>query len=64
MDKKKIILSNRDFTEYVKGWNEDTIFLTQDINEAYLFDSADEAEEMRLQVQDLSGNAWGIEIFD
>ena len=64
MDKKKIILSNRDFTEYVKGWNEETIFLTQDINDAYLFDSADEAEEMRLQVQDLSGNAWGIEIFD
>ena len=64
MGKKKIILSNRVFTEYVKGWNEETIFLTQDINEACLFDSVDVAEEMRLQVQDLSGNAWGIEIFD
>lgn len=64
MSKNKIILSNRDFTEYVKGWNEEIIFLSLDINDAYLFDSADEAEEMRLQVQDLSGNAWGIEIFD
>jgi hypothetical protein len=64
MNKKKIILSDRDFTEYVKGWDEDAIHLTQDINDAYLFDSVDEAEEMRLQVQDLSGNTWGIEIFD
>jgi hypothetical protein len=64
MDKKKIILSNRDFTEYVKGWDEETISLSQDINDAYLFDSVDEAEEIRLEVQDCSGNAWGIEIFD
>lgn len=64
MDKKKIILSNRDFTEYVKGLNEETIYLTQDINDAYLFDSVDKAEKMRLIVQDLSGNAWEIEIFD
>lgn len=64
MNKKKIILSNRDFTEYVKGWNGETIYLTQGINEAYYFDSVDEAEEMRLQVQDLSCNAWEIEIFD
>lgn len=64
MDKKKIILSNRDFTEYVQGWDDETILLSEDINDAYLFDSVDEAEEMRLQLQDLSGNAWGIEIFD
>lgn len=64
MDKKKIILSNRDFTEYVSGWDDETILLSEDINDAYLFDSVDEAEEMRLQLQDLSGNAWKIEIFD
>jgi hypothetical protein len=64
MDKKKIILSNRDFTEYVKGWDDETISLTLDINDAYLFDSVDVAEGIRQKVQDLSGNAWEIEIFD
>lgn len=64
MGKKKIILSNRDFTEYVKGWDDKTISLTLDINDAYLFDSVDVAEGIRQQVQGLSGNAWEIEIFD
>lgn len=59
-----IILENRDFTEYVKGWDENKLHLTEDINEAYNFSSVEHAEMMRIKVQDATGNRWRVQIID
>jgi hypothetical protein len=64
MGKKKIILSNRDFTEYVKDWDKDNLHLTKDINEAYNFSSVEHAEIMRSMAQDATGNRWRTIIDD
>lgn len=61
---KKIILQNKDLTEYVKDWDKDKLYLTQDINEAYNFSSVEHAEVMRLMAQDATGNRWRTIIED
>lgn len=61
---KKIILQNKDFTEYVKGWDKDNLYLTQDINDAYNFSSVEHAEMMRLIAQDATGNRWRVAIIE
>lgn len=61
---KKIILQNKDFTEYVKDWDKDNLYLTQDINDAYNFSSVEHAEIMRDMVQDTTGNRWRVKIIE
>jgi hypothetical protein len=61
---EKIILKNKDFAEYVKGWDENNLHLTQDINEAYNFSSVEHAEVMRIEVQETTGNRWRVEIIE
>lgn len=62
----KIILENKDFlgskgfTEYVKDWDKDNLYLTQDINKAYNFSSVEHAEVMRVMAQDATGNRWRV----
>jgi hypothetical protein len=56
----KIILENKDFTEYVKDWDKDKLYLTQDIDEAYNFSCVEHAEMMRLIAQDATGNCWNV----
>ena len=60
----KIILENKDFTEYVKGWDKDNLNLTLDIDDAYNFSSVEHAEIMRLIVQEATGNQWRTIIED
>ena len=61
---KKIILQNKDFTEYVKDWDKDNLHLTQDIHDAYNFSSVEHAEIMRDMVQDATGNRWRVKIIE
>lgn len=60
----KIILENKDFTEYVKDWDKDNLHLTQDINDAYNFSCVEHAEMMRIEVQDATGNRWQVRIIE
>lgn len=60
----KIILENKDFTEYVKDWDKDKLYLTQDINEAYNFSCVEHAEMMRTMAQDATGNRWRVRIIE
>lgn len=63
---KKIILQNKDFgfSEFVKGWDSEYLYLTKKSEEAYNFSSAEEAEKMRLDVQEVTGNRWQVEIIE
>ena len=61
---EKIILQNKDLAEYVKDWDKDKLYLTQDINEAYNFSSVEHAEVMRIMAQDATGNRWRTIIED
>jgi len=60
----KIILENKDFTEYVKDWDKDNLHLTQDVNDAYNFSNVEHAEAMRLIAQDATGNRYRTIIED
>lgn len=60
----KIILENKDFTEYVKSWDKDNLNLTLDIDDAYNFSSVEHAEVMRIEVQNATGNRWKVEIIE
>lgn len=60
----RIILENKDFTEYVKSWDKDNLNLTLDIDDAYNFSSVEHAEVMRIEVQNATGNRWKVEIIE
>lgn len=58
----KIILSNRDFEQYLKNFVYGLLLqVTEDINEAYNFSSIEEAEILRVEVQHATGNRWRIQ---
>lgn len=61
----KIILSNRDIPyEYVKACNKGHMHFTEDIHDAHNFTCVEEAEMLRAEVQDATGNAWEVLIIE